>query len=310
MTWASSILEALGTGASNVENHVPAAPACALHQQWLDCCSGVLFFSCGKLCWVVVALVGVNASSGVVLCYGSFTTVHSSGVLSWGVQVVLSGGAQSRSTRSCAPVSALLASCGLREDKVIVLNVLVRHWLLMYAVVMLVLDSFASSTRCCLSSRSWSWWHDLILLSWSLIHRPSCLRYGVNNQVHHITLLVHLVQCPLCAWVVWSDRWMRFENSDGFWLGLLEALGKLAFQIGLLWIWLLSIHVLLMLLQIHILELAYGIMPLMIAWPCALQPSIISRLQYPRQVPLLRGIPLLWVWPCFSTLVCSMRSTL
>lgn len=252
MTQASTIGKALGARATHIEYHVPTALAGAFHGYWLVCCAILLFFSSCELHWIVITLIGVGACWNMVLCDGSFAAVHSSCVLRWGVQIVLSGGAQSRSTRSGAPMCALLACCGLRDDVVIILHILECHRLLVYAVAMLVLHSLASSTGCCLPSRSRRWRHDLILLRFLilllLIHRPSCLRYGVNNQVHHITLMVHLVQCSFCTWVVWSDRRMWFKSSYWFRLCLLEILSKLAFQIGLLWILLLSIHVLLILL--------------------------------------------------------------
>ena len=49
-------------------------------------------------------------------------------------------------------------------------------------------------------------------------------------------------------------------------------------------------------------------MPLMIARPCTLQPTLIPRLQYPCQVPLLRGQPLFL--PTFTSIVRSIMSTL
>ena len=158
--------------------------------------------------------------------------------------MVLSRGAQPRSTRFGAPVCALLACCGLGDDVVIMLHLWVCHWLLVHTLAMMMLRSPAPSTGCCLRSRPWRWWHDLILLWLLLIHRPG-LRYGVNNQVHHIALMVHLVQCSFCTWMVWSDRRMWFKNSYWCWFRLLEVLGELTFQICLLWILLLSVHILL-----------------------------------------------------------------
>jgi hypothetical protein len=103
---------------------------------------------------------------------------------------------------------------------------------------------------------------------------------------------------------------MRFENSDCIRLRWLEVLSKLAFQIGLLWIMLLSTHAWLVLLLIHILELADGVMPLMIALPCTLHSMFFSRLvglQHLGQVPLLRCKPLIMD---FTSILHSIRCSL
>ena len=84
----------------------------------------------------------------MVLHGGTVAAVHASCVLRRGVQMVLSGGAQSRSARFGAPVGALVACCGRRGDAVHILRILVCHLLLMlYIIAMVGLRSLASSTR-------------------------------------------------------------------------------------------------------------------------------------------------------------------
>lgn len=150
MTQATAVWEALGARTPNIEHYVPAAALSQSYQRrrlcvcmWLAWWAILLFLSCCKLHWVVIQAFSFRPC--LVLYEVSFAAVHhSSCVLTRSVQVLLSGGAEPVPTRFGAPVGALLACCGLRDDLVVIMWVMLCQRLLMYAVALLVLPHLAS----------------------------------------------------------------------------------------------------------------------------------------------------------------------